>query len=386
MYDEIVNNDKLEFVVINDDRKPKEFSNITFSNYSKKKVENELLKTLKCECIEESCYWSAELLCSGHFSSIWEIFLHFFCKNIHISNPKICIYLENKLKKIIELSNSQKNIFIDTSNSTIDLRNIEIVRKEIMKICIVLCYSSKRICAEPIKINKIYDFQLENICKKIKSTNNHIEEIFDNNNDPKELFIPCNELYNELLQKNITGSCYWLEWLIEFDLFCKNKKNPLICSYRSKYDVGEKYFQNVSWLIWDIFLHFMEKQLLINFPKINNENNNRNNDAKINDIYFLTNYKEKKKEETFLEKVFNSCLFLFCNQFCTKSLKSRKYVFYFIIELLIGTYNINDFPPILDEKKHKLMFNHLDKCNVIYKQIKKAEISNKKYSIFNINI
>ena len=49
---------------INDIRE--KFSNISFSGYQKQS-KKELLKCLENSKIENSCYWSCELICAGHF-------------------------------------------------------------------------------------------------------------------------------------------------------------------------------------------------------------------------------------------------------------------------------------------------------------------------------
>ena len=58
---------------IEDSRKIQEFRNISFSYYKKSDVKKELCKSIVSGKIEDSCYWSAELICAGHFMYLWEI-------------------------------------------------------------------------------------------------------------------------------------------------------------------------------------------------------------------------------------------------------------------------------------------------------------------------
>ena len=77
---------------INDIRSIKEFKNITFSKYKKSSVKEKLIKSINSGKLEESCYWSAEFICSGNMKNYGKS-LSYLCLNIYILEILNCLFI-----------------------------------------------------------------------------------------------------------------------------------------------------------------------------------------------------------------------------------------------------------------------------------------------------
>ena len=206
---------------INDKRNTKEFSKITFSKYEKSKVKKELISCIQKSKLEESCYWSAEFICAGHFIELWEIIILYISRYIHLGNPKLPIYISTRFDNF---KNILTNGYIDNE---LNMRNNVKIRHIFAEIITVLCLSRKKHTFEPIKIIKNEDFDMSNMASKLKAPNiNYTDKVFKKN-DPKELLISINEFayHISIDSKNAVLATYWLEWLLDYEIICKKKKD-----------------------------------------------------------------------------------------------------------------------------------------------------------------
>jgi len=317
---------------INDKRNAAEFRGITLSKFQCTKVKKEFINCLQSGKIEPACYWGAELICAGHFSMLWDCILLYISKHIHLGNPKLPIYIAMRFEAFKTILS---NGYLDNE---IRMRNNIKIRKIFAEITGILCFSIKKHSFETIKIKKADEFNMTHMATRLKApTIQYAADIFKHD-DPKELYIAINELAYHITtsSKNVVSACYWLEWLIEYNLICKKKKEKCECERRSFPTVLDKYQMDAIWIVWDVILHEC-----------------------------------KKRNPPLIKKIIQSLLSMFCIKYTSGVAKKRKYIIYFAIALLTEPCDMNREMITNKEKIQQIV----DKINIVYKDVKKNEIA-----------
>jgi hypothetical protein len=330
-------------VSINDIRTSSDFKGVSFSNFKKTEVKTQFIENMKKGKVEPACYWCCELICAGHYTDIWEIILYYVGKHIHLGNPKLIIYLERRFA-IFRNIMSQGHFLTE-----LELRNHNNIRKLFAEVVCILTLSNKKHSFEPIKINRVEEFDITQMTERLKATSvTYIEPIFKPK-DPKELFIPMNELAFHLSEekRNMANACYWIEWIIDFDIICKKRKEPCYCEKRGNYSVDNKLQRDIIWIVWDILLHY-----------------------------------SSQLHNTYIDSIMKSILNLFCIKYTTASCKKRRYLLYYAVALITEPVPTNI--EMISDKT--VLQNVVDQIDNVYKQIKKNQVSpNTDYLFSNLD-
>jgi hypothetical protein len=314
---------------INDKRTIDKFKGITFSKFQKSKVVCEILKCLSTSKVEAACYWTAELVCAGHFAEIWEIIILFVSRYIHLGNPKLPIYISMRFANF-------KEIILNYSGNELALRNNMKIRLLFSEIICLLCYSRKKHSLEPIKIQKKDEFNMSVMSSRLKAPAiTYVKDIFQPN-DPTELYIAMNEFAYHVSSesKNNVSACYWLEWLLEYETLCQKKKEKCVGENRTIAKVEDKYKNDIIWILWEIIMVDCGKR-----------------DNKI------------------LTKINQSLLEMFSIKYSASVKRKRKFLLYFAISTL--TEPIDYTVEIIKNKTE--LDAIISKVKGVYKEVKKNE-------------
>jgi hypothetical protein len=325
---------------INDIRMPPNFKGISFSKYKKTEVRAALTASMVKGRVEPACYWGAELICAGHYGELWEAILHYFGKHIHLANPKLILYLEMRYKLF-------KNIMLQGHYlNELQLRNNSTIRKLFAEIISTLTLSNKKHSFESIKVNSADEFDITQISEKLKAPSTEYATEIYQKEDPKELYIAINEFAYNITSKNMLQASYWIEWIVEFDIICKKRKQPTLCQRRNNENIDKKFQRDIIWMVWDVLCVYATKIS----PAI--------------------------------EKLMKSLYVLFSVKYTTGSCKKRRYIMYLGVALLTEPISLEN--DVITQKETIQVV--VSKINEIYKQIKKNEESpNTDYLFSNLD-
>jgi hypothetical protein len=248
-------------------------------------------------------------------------------KHIHLGNPKMPIYVSARF-------NVFRNIVVEGHLANeLDLRNHPEIRKLFAEVICNLALSPKKPSFEAAKIQRQEEFDMTQINDRLKAPSTEYACGAFRPKDPRELFIAVNEFAYQLASKNMTMCYYWIEWVIEFEVACRSRKQPVKCEARDYVD-DRKYKCDIIWMLWDAIIESGEANA-----------------------------------DPFIKRVLDSLLTIFRVKYTTASAKKRRYVMYMAVELLSEP--VTTTTEIVADKA--ILVNVVEKIDSVYKQIKKNE-------------
>lgn len=218
-------------IPIEDTRELADFKGITFSGYKLTDVLKQLLQSLEKSQIETSCYWVAELVCSGHFVEIWETFAYFYSKFIHGADGALAVYLGRKLAEFkIQLKMDGFQV------PPLEYRNKADIRVLYSTVAYRLASCRRISTIEEVKFTKS-EFEFAYMMTMLSPIPFRFSSSLSDSN--LSLFggleLPLKELFWQIEERNIVRARYWLFWIMEYAI-----------SNKSVERLGE----DLIWTIW----------------------------------------------------------------------------------------------------------------------------------------
>jgi hypothetical protein len=315
-------------ILIQDNRPKEAFKRTTFSNYKKSDVRQALVDTMLRDKIEPACYWCAELLCSGLIIELWEVIFHFMSKYIHLGNPKLPIFIHNRYDVFRVKMNEQMYY------NELDIRNDKEIRDLFLEVICILTLSSKKNSLEYLKIDRAEEFDMTKNMIRLKAPSQEYAESVLREKDPSELLIAINELLYHISTKQCKSAFYWVDWVIEYDIICRGKKETCLCEPRSFVE-DTKYQSDIIWLVWDAIVQFTERL-----------------------------------NHSFLLKTVRALCHLFAVKYTNGAVRRRRFMIYHAITLL--TENTNLFLPLCSNLETVTLV--LTQSDEIFNQVRENEI------------
>ena len=315
---------------INDIRTMQDFRISSFSKYKKTEVSKAFLQSLIDIKKENACYWCAEMVCTGMFLELWNVIINFMSKYIYIGNPQLPKYISKRIEDFKKIVN---NGYVGYE---LQLRNKTEIRKLFVEIVGIILSSKRKNPLSPIKLKEA-DFTIVVMSQKFNAKDTSLLENIYLKDDPKETFMAFNEFaYNisKMISNSLT-SCYWIEWIIEYEAICKRKKIKCSCERRTFANVTSKYQMSIVWILWELLL------------------------------------RESKLRGDYYHSIVKSLLDIFCLHYSPSNNKKFKNLLYFAIYLLCENTD-NNLSFIHNKDLVNLLIKNTDK---FYKQMKNVEIA-----------
>lgn len=359
-------------VMIRDSRAPSEFKQCTFSKFRLTDVRREIGTALTKQQIEQAVYWSAELLCSGHQGELWEVLSIYACKQIGLACPKLAMYLRMRLDNFTAIEKKER------LESVLEFRNSAAVRKLFAEISCILAFAPKRPTFEYTRIQRAEEFDLDTWTDRLRAPDmEFVGETF-REEDPREMFIPCNEFAYCIAQRDVISACYWIEWVLEFDTLCRRKRERLHCEGRRVPGVAYKLQKEVVWMLWEVLLRAVKPR-----GGVEDADGDAAAMAELAPRDIMSELVVEEGDSVGLRTV-KALLSLFAWDFTAAAAKRRRALLYYAVIFLSDSAGADMSVPILSPTRKKDVSFVLENLNGVYRAIaQKSERSARSMSLFD---
>jgi hypothetical protein len=237
---------------ISDIRRLKDFKTLTISGFQRTKVASALDKALKTQKLEESLWWSFQLLASGLGPAVYDKLVAHIYKHINIYNPQVPVLLAAKSRTWAHITGNPRY----KKDGILQLRNHASIRHIIVELVVIGCTSRVRQLDQMPKITSA-DFDVQYFNSRLEASS--MPSGIYQGEDPKEMRLASAEFAHHLARANIVKCLYWLNWMITWDSINVKKYGKYECSTRSgpyfgAFDVKipAKQARDFVWILWAI--------------------------------------------------------------------------------------------------------------------------------------
>lgn len=228
---------------IEDTRRMNEFKSTTYSGLKKTIAKTDLLKCIREKNVVESFTLVADLISAGHYAEIWDCFIMYITKYVHVEYLTIACAVEHNINQFKVIINKAEYDY-----DILELRNNGEVRRIFYETVAMLCNAKERI---PMSIPKEL-YTIASMTTKFKAPNTSYCSTFTMD-DPIELFPLLNEFAYALTIKNSLMAIYWMDAVFDFESKYNDvNRSKLVCSPRDLVD-GLECVEPV-WFVWEVLL------------------------------------------------------------------------------------------------------------------------------------
>lgn len=226
---------------VTDNRPAKAFTTTTYSGYKTTQVKAELARCLGDALLEESLYWSAELVCSGKSLGVWDALLSVCATSVFRGCPGAVMFVARQAVHFRGRAN--------TVGDALAIRNDKRARQLLAASVGAVCGAPRRHKTKRQSLKKEV-YGAAHPPHRLKAPTVDYAAVAFETGDPTELFVAVNEMAYALSdQYDPVHASYWIEWALGYDRVRRAKRRPLSCKPRLAGGPGATH---TVWLLWDV--------------------------------------------------------------------------------------------------------------------------------------